>query len=78
MAGMKQSTSIGFWVFVLSVLAVAVALDLTGCGVTPPLCQTAGEYRCNDNTAEMCDGNAWNPRFQCEECGTDGSVAWCE
>jgi hypothetical protein len=74
------------WIGGLVIVAVSLLL---GCTAFYQECTTAGRYRCNGDTVEICTGTQWSPRTPCdkltvdgvpapERCVADGDGARCE
>jgi hypothetical protein len=76
----------------LGIIFSAFVLIMNACTPAYPVCDASKlhAFRCNGATVEMCDGETWNPRYDCEEiylpdgtmtlqqCIQDGDTADCE
>jgi hypothetical protein len=50
----------------VSAAIVIFASFISGCKSPYPPCTTVGNYRCNGQTVEACDGRNWNPVSDCK------------
>ena len=72
---MKKKTEfkIVMW-FVIGFALCCLGSLMSGCKSPYPTCDAVGQFRCQLDILEVCDGANWQPRLDCAEAWFNGQA----